>query len=183
MKKKSGLTMHRSTSLSCATSSLFVIGCLCFVFAVPAFPAEITDARILDYGIYTSSVAYVISDTNSPTSRVRFETLKVAKETVEIPAKLNTKFGFQFNVHGTPAGESVVLRCVYLFPEMTNPASGAKSVRYEYAGRARLEGKTLGMFWTFMENWEMVTGKWTLQIFNNDIKLLEKSFKVVPADR
>jgi hypothetical protein len=152
----------------------------CFIYQLWSVFAKVsTSAEILNYGIYTGTNVLTITDTNSPTSRVRFELLKVATQTNVIPAKINTKFGMQFVVHGNPFAESINLRGVYSFPEMSNSVNAKSYSRYEGLVRVKLEDRSAGMYWDFVDPWELVPGNWKFQLFDKDKLLIEKQFKVV----
>jgi hypothetical protein len=62
---------------------------------------------------------------------------------------------------------------------MTNAASGKTFTQYEALIRVKTDDKSAGMYYDFVEPWELVPGKWTFQIFDRDKKLLEKAFAVV----
>jgi len=141
--------------------------------------AEVTGAEILNHGVYAGSHELTITDTNSPTGRVQIGTLRVQTTTERIPAKIGTKFGMQFVIHGKPPGERVNLRSVFQFPRMTNAVSGTISERYEAPLRPRLEDRTCGMYWDFVEPWELALGTWTFQIFDGEKKLIEQKFVVI----
>ncbi|HEY5915155.1 MAG TPA: DUF3859 domain-containing protein [Verrucomicrobiae bacterium] len=139
--------------------------------------------EILGYGIYSGGHQESVADTNAPTGQVLLGgSVRLEKMADQIPAKLKSKFGFRFVVHRQPEGAPVKPHIVYLFPEMTDPASGRKLKSFEGDITAKLEDKNPQMLWDFTEPYELVTGQWTFQVFRGADKLLEKKFEVVKAD-
>jgi hypothetical protein len=148
-----------------------------------ALGAQRPPAEILEYGIYSGGHQESVANTNAPTGQVLLGgPVRLEKKTDQIPAKLKSKFGFRFVVHGQPDDAPVKLHIVYLFPEMKDPTSGQKLKRFEADVFAKLEDKKPQMLWDFTEPHELVTGEWTFQVFRGEDKLLEKKFEVVKAD-
>jgi hypothetical protein len=117
--------------------------------------------EIVDYGIYTREV----------------KDLKMVKTTTNIPMKIGTRFGVLFNLKGKPKGTNVKLRTTTIYPKqgLTNPINGKTYHKNEYyctyttgSISAHLNG--------FDEPCEMVSGKWTFQVWDGDNKILEKAF-------
>jgi len=156
--------------------------CLSVLLTAVVAAAQRPAAEILEYGIYSGGHQESVGDTNAPSGRLLLGgPVRLEKKTDEIPAKLKTKFGFRFVVHGQPESGQVKLRFVYLFPEMRNPTSGQKLKRYETEAFAKAEDKNPQMLWDFTEPQELVTGEWTFQVFRGEEMLLEKKFEVVKA--
>src|SRR4051812_21497207 len=98
--------------------------CLSLFLGALSLAAQGPDAEIIEYGIYSGGHERSVTDTNAPSGKLLLGgPVKLEKQTTRIPAKLKSKFGFRFVVHGEPAGAAVKLRFRYLFPEMKDQAS------------------------------------------------------------
>src|SRR5438128_1719388 len=105
-----------------------------------AVAAQLPPAEILEYGIYSGGHQESIANTNAPTGQVLLGgQVRLEKKTDQIPARLKSKFGFRFVVHGQPGDAPLRLHLVYLFPEMQDPISGQKLKRFEADVLAKLE--------------------------------------------
>jgi hypothetical protein len=161
--------------------ALFIIGLLGVTIAGAA---DRPPAEIVDYGVYTGGQNQSIPDVNAPTGQVLKERgmLKLEKQTTRIPAQLGEQFGFRFVIHGKSAGGDIKLHYVWLYPEMTDAASGKKSRQYEADGHGQPGDKSAGMMWTFTGPAELVPGEWIFQVFRDGAKILEQKFEVEKAD-
>lgn len=94
-------------------------------------------------------------------------------------ARVGTGFGIRFRPFGEPAGARVVLRSVWKIPEpgIHNPNNG-NTFRHSVADFTAVVGKLHVRGYQFDEPWEVVSGSWTIEIWQGDRKLLEKSFTV-----
>jgi hypothetical protein len=108
--------------------------------------------------------------------------VKLEKQTNRIPARLKSKFGFRYVVHGEPAGAPVRLHFRYLFPQIKDQASGKEMNSYDMSAVAKLEDRNPQMLWDFGQPSELVSGEWTFQILLGEQIILEKKFEVVRAD-
>lgn len=156
----------------------FICGLGTTINAQDATPV-VTGADILDHGIYSNTPVSTLKDPGSPTSQVLKQTSKLINETQIIPAKVGTTFGFRFVIHGNPKGQRTNLRSVFSFPPMTNATTGQTYTRFEANISVPLEDKDAAMYYDLTHPWEVVPGKWTFQIFDNDKKLLEEDFSLV----
>ena len=157
--------------------------CLGLFLATTSIGAQRPAAEIIEYGIYSGGHERSVADTNAPTGRLLLGgPVKLEKQTSRIPARLKSKFGFRFVVHGEPSGAGVRLHFRYLFPEMKDQASGTEMKSYDVSAVAKLEDKNPQMLWDFGEPYELVTGEWTFQVLRGEEIILEKKFEVVQAD-
>lgn len=94
-------------------------------------------------------------------------------------ARVGTGFGVRFRLRGRPAGARVVLRSVWKIPEpgIRNPNNGNR-FRRSVADFTAVVGKLHMRGYQFDEPWEVVSGSWTLEIWQGDRKLLEKGFTI-----
>jgi hypothetical protein len=161
--------------------SILVVGLFHVTFAGAA---ERPVAEIVDYGIYTGGQNQAIAETNAPTGLVLqgLSEYRLEKQTTRIPAQLGKQFGFRFVVHDRKEDTKIKLHLVWLYPEITDTASGKKSRRFEADGYGKPEDKSAGIMWTFTEPSELVPGEWTFQVFRGGEKILEKKFEVEKPD-
>jgi hypothetical protein len=114
--------------------------------------------EIVDYGIYGP-------DRNKP---------ELLRQTDEVPAVLGTVFGIRVHLAGS---SSETYSYTWLLPEMRNPADGR--VWTEMNGTQQLEGDGVQPFLVRINNdWEAVSGDWTIQLFDVERLVLEKTFRV-----
>lgn len=141
----------------------WVLVILGFVLTTPAMlvAADVNNIEILGYGTYKVGIA------------------KIIKETNKIPAIKDLAFGFQYIVHGKPLSEKVKLKSLIIFPEsgLMNPKTGEAGYKYEGIIYAKI-GKIKRFGYVFREEWLMVPGNWTFQIWYEGKKLAEKTFTV-----
>ena len=94
-----------------------------------------------------------------------------------ITAKIGTQFGIQLQVNGSPelAIANVVTRVTH--PPITNPETQKSSTVDQWdspmnIGYARYAG------WQFEDPWELVPGKWVIEILRGSKVLLRQEFEV-----
>lgn len=129
-------------------------------------------------GIFSCSYGERTPNEDSPTGYVLdLQNLQFEKESKVVPAELRTTFGMLFYLPS--ACTNATARFVYSYPPIKNPETGRIFRRYE---RERQLGSKPGLYqmvYTFAEEYELVEGKWTLQIFLKDKLVVEKRFTVV----
>jgi len=162
------------------TLFLFVAIGLLLITAVRA--GEAPAAELLEYGVYSGSSESLVAVPGSPTDQMMLGgRVRLEKTTDQIPARLKSKFGFRFVVHGQANDTPVRLRLVYLFPEMKDPTSGRRTKTFAVDVVVKREDRNTYMLWDFTEHYELVSGPWTFQVFRGSNKILEKQFDVVPV--
>jgi hypothetical protein len=99
--------------------------------------------------------------------------------TPAVTAKVGTAFGVEFRVVGQPNNAKVKLRTVWQIPApgITNPESG-NVYRQNTVDFTATTGTIAVRGYRFDKAWEVVPGQWTLQIWQGDRKLLERSFTI-----
>ena len=134
-------------------------------------------------GIYSMTVMKDIPDANTAEgARQSVGNISLVSTTTTIPAKIGVRFGFSFTVTGAPAGASVPIRYVNRFPSpgLTNPKTGETTHVEEYTLNA-IMGRSNYKGWSLDNGYELVTGRWTFEIWYGNRKLGEQSFDVVRA--
>lgn len=97
--------------------------------------------------------------------------------TATIAARLCVSFGFEYVLVGTPTNIDVPIRMVTRFPVagVRNPETGLTTNRHE-AIVLRTIGRLHFRSYTLENEWEVVPGTWTFELWDNDRKLVERSF-------
>jgi len=148
----------------------------------PTATPQSVQGRVLHYGIYTNQGEFVrVPSPNTPSGfgRELMESPVFLSETDKIPASLGVLFGFQFAVTGLPA-EKIIFGRVVHHPPIQRP-DGSVTTRSEFPSVAPTptNGCLVGGFsFGFDYDYELVPGKWTLEIWHGSQKLTEKSFDV-----
>ena len=110
---------------------------------------------------------------------IRPRNMRFLPETPADTAKIGTSFGVRFAVIGRPRNEPVMLRTVWKIPAsgLTDPKSG-KTYTESASELTALVGGAYLSGYAFHEPWEIVKGIWTLQVWQDDRKLLEYDFAI-----
>jgi hypothetical protein len=98
----------------------------------------------------------------------------------QIPAILDTRFGFGFTLSGSPVGALVNVHVVRNFPAVgaVSGKTGEHHVREEGDLTLRIGQKDLFIGYLFDHQYELVPGIWSFEVWQDSRKLLEKSFSV-----
>ena len=97
--------------------------------------------------------------------------------TTNIAARVGTSFGFRLMMLGKPSGVVAPCTAKCIHPRLTDPSSGHSSEveQWDTSGLAGEEGY---IGYTFDNNWELVPGPWTIQVFMDSKLVIEKTFNV-----
>jgi len=142
--------------------------------------STVTDVEIIDFGILSAQLDRTIEDkTLVQGAHHTIKSGRVLKSTTDISAKKGLKFGIRYIIKGFPIGSPVKISFVVLYPEpgLTNPVTG-KTERQGMVSMVKKIGKVTTTGYLFNQDWEMVPGQWTFQIWHAGRKLAEKSFLV-----
>jgi hypothetical protein len=107
--------------------------------------------------------------------------VELIRQTDTIEASLKATFGFHFSLAGLKPGEEIVLRKVVVHPPIRNDA-GDVSTGYEreMPTVVRHDGTIAGFQgFGFDHPYELVAGKWTIEVWRGSQKLAAKTFTVV----
>src|SRR5438552_16236945 len=144
--------------------------------------ANVTGAEILQYGVFEKirSVG-PRKDEGSVTGQVdQVIEVRLKERTTTVLAALGTSFGIMIKVTGDPPGELIDCSIRWIHPMLTNPSSGKSTERNEIRSQKPI-GQPRPTGYTFHNAWELVPGKWTVQLIYKSKVLAEKTFNVVPA--
>ncbi len=163
------------------------IAALAVLLALAA-PARGADARIdrldlVEAGFYDAGAVQVAGSILSPGAAAgKTLDLGEVRLTPDPPAnsaRVGVGFAVRFRPFGEPAGARVALRSVWKIPDpgIRNPNNG-NTFRQSVADFTAVIGDLHLRGYEFDEPWEVVPGIWTLEIWQGDRKLLEKSFTI-----
>ncbi len=156
--------------------------------ALWAAPARAQDTHvdrleIIESGFYDAASTSVTA-TNPAAGAVtgavqELRDVKLEPQPPTTSAAVGVGFGVRFRSFGARDGERAMLRSVWKIPAPGNvdPATG-KVFGESIAEFATTIGTSHFRGYSFAEPWEVVPGTWTLEIWQGDRKLLEKSFEI-----
>ena len=153
------------------------------LFSSAAFAEDVRVDRIevVGKGIYEVQTGAVTKDPNAPTGEVKApDTFKNIDATSTIPARVGVEFGLEYRVVGAPDGAEVSLQFAntYPAPGLADPAS-AKPILSDKFERTKKIGEVNYLGYGFENDWELVPGTWTMEIWSGDKNLAGESFTVV----
>lgn len=142
---------------------------------------QIDRIDVVEYGIYTADeqAHKLVPGAAAGTENI-VGNIHHILTTRNIPAQQGVHFGFLFTPIGGPEDKTVTFRQVTIFPPsgLRNPDTQQLSVQEEYDIDARL-GKTIFKGYCFDNDWEVVPGAWTFQLWYQGRKLVDQVFTVV----
>lgn len=170
--------MRATRALAVAAAAL-VLQC-----AGAGVSAQQVDAvEIVWAGTYTVGGAREVEDPTSPMgARLVAGGVRPLEETLRVPAVVGTRFGVGFVPRGEPAGARAPLQALWRFPErgLSNPHT--RTTTFEW--RMALESCTIGrapwcmVGYPLRHDWELVPGRWTLEIRDGTRTLAERTFEL-----
>lgn len=142
---------------------------------------QIDRIDVVEYGIYTVNTESTLSAPGvAGGTRNIVSDIRHAATTRNVPAQKGVKFGYRFTVIGAPAGTIVPIHMVVILPlpGLRDPAMQKPFTRDEYDRTAGI-GTTSFTTYSLDDDWEVVPGIWTFQIWYQGRKLAEQKFTVV----
>jgi hypothetical protein len=142
-----------------------------------AAAATVTGVKVLETGIFRYVAGPPTGTTPEGVSIIPNRGHRLIKSTGRVPAVMGTMFGFTFRLEGQPRGYLETFQVVVTCPGLHVP--GRKGVVRRTVGnlRYRLGGNHI-VSWVFTKPWELVPGKWTIQLVHQGKLLAQKSFVV-----
>ena len=139
---------------------------------------RVTGAEVTEVGIYTAQVILATTATNVIDGKLEgLDGFMLQQSTTNVPARVGTRFGFRYRILGSPKDAPIMLAMVGEHPPLTNPKTGKTSRRDEYQLQSWI-GDTYTCY-CLDEEWELVSGKWTFEVWHKGRKLCEQSFMLV----
>jgi len=135
--------------------------------------------QILEFGIFRKIVSG--DDLRAPGAiagaRHAVSQVTLIECTTNVPARIGTSFGFRLKLPGKPSEEIVSCTSKCVHPKLTDPSSG-RSNEVEQWDTPGLAGQDGYIGYTFDNDWELVPGRWTIQVFADSKLVAEKTFNV-----
>jgi len=154
---------------------------LLVLMSAAAQAEDVQRIEIYDVGIYKSQITGHEEAPGTPAGYRNVVTgIELQQRTTTIPATSGTEFGFRYAIIGNPEGAAVNLRMVshYPSPGLRNPKTGNAIMRGEYSVERKLGDKSWKSY-LLEDDWELVPGTWTFEIWQGERKLAEQSFTVM----
>jgi len=150
---------------------IFVVSGLSLAQAQPPRIDRLDDIRP---GVVSLGEVKKVADDNISTGE-RFEggAPKIVSVSKNISIKVGTVFGVQVHIIGKPAGANVPIRIIWRYPEpgLKSPTTGTTKFSDEHTD-SRAIGTSPVFYWKLGEEWVLVPGIWTLELWQGDRKLL-----------
>ena len=138
---------------------------------------RVTGAKITEIGIYSSQI--ITDETNAAGVKLQgLDEFKLLMNTTNVPARIGIRFGFRYEILGTPANAPIVLTMVGKHPPLKNPTTGKMKTTDTYQLNSWI-GKTYTSN-SLNEKSDCVPGQWSFEVWHAGKKLCEQSFLVVP---
>ncbi len=135
---------------------------------------------VVGKGIYEVKTGAVTKDPNTPTGEITLpDRFAILEATDTIPASVGTEFGIAYRIVGAPEGAEVKLQFVNTYPSpgIVDPADNKPILSDKFERTKKVGVNYLG--YGFENDWELVPGTWTMEIWYNGHKLVDQSFAVV----
>jgi len=152
--------------------------------------SKLPRGTVFEYGIYDAQrKGRVLGSLTTNTGKiVTRPVLKLSETTNRIPLVKDTYFAYRYRILDLPKEEAkkpvVELRKVLIHPAMTLP-DGSVSTGWDRIARNRTSAGQVIAFdgYVFNEDYELVEGEWTFQIWFNDRMLVEQTFTAYRPDK
>ena len=97
-----------------------------------------------------------------------------------IEANRGVVIGAEMNIVGTPRRGKVPIKVVWHYPQpgLTNPESKTTTTLDEYMD-TQIIGETFPIFWGLTQDWHLVPGIWTLEVWQGERKLATQQFQLM----
>lgn len=150
--------------------------------AAQAQPIAVEQVDVLASGIYELDI--VRRERKDDAAFATTNTIaraRLVRRTSTVPLRRCVSFGFEYVIRGGPSGAQVPMRMITRFPSPgpRNPQT-AMSVQATETLVVRSIGRLHTRAYTLEQDWELVPGVWTLEIWSGDRKLAALSFELQP---
>lgn len=158
---------------------LLCLGLFATTWSAQAAEPNIEGFELVSAGIYTREVKSTERDAQGVLQHVVTD-VKLVLSTTQIPAKLGVTFGIQYRLLGEPAGVTVTVRRETHYP---SPGATPPGASVPLLVSTKEVKRTLNLVatqtYTLEEDWEVLPGKWRLEVWSGDRKLGGQEFTLV----
>ena len=97
----------------------------------------------------------------------------------QIDAKAGTIIGAEVIIVGAPIRGKVPIKVVWRYPPpgLINPETKSARTEDEYTD-VQVVGETFPVSWGLTQEWHLVPGTWTLEVWHGERKLAEQQFQI-----
>jgi len=103
--------------------------------------------------------------------------LKIRIKSDKVIADIGTSFGIRYRLKGDTR-ENIVITTRILTPGLKKPDSQGETIMMEEWEDNRAVGEDSYEGFIFLDDYQLVPGKWTIQLFHEERKLAEKDFEI-----
>lgn len=156
-----------------------LLACLIVISGLASAQAQvhIENAQVLRTGTYKIDKYKTIKDASISTGMRSEATPVIQHLTTVIPAKLDTIFGLDVLVRGSPRSRVIPVRVVWHYPApgIRNPNTGVAKRTDEFTTTLALNNKTT-FYWSLSKKYTLVPGTWTFELWHGDRLLINQAF-------
>jgi tetratricopeptide (TPR) repeat protein len=139
---------------------------------------SVTGADVTEVGIYKAAVikTFAVPGVAGGTNE-GLDSFTLVEATTNVPARIGTRFGLRYTIHGAPLNAPIDLTMVGEHPPYRNPKTGKTQARDVYGLQSWI-GETYTSY-LLSEEWELIPGKFRFEVWHEGKKLCEQSFMIV----
>lgn len=145
-----------------------------------AQPARIDRITIVESGLLEARKIDQLATPGTATGHTSvLDSVVFYESSRNVPARIGVQFGVRYRIAGMPSGQEATIRIKWLVPApgMRNPLTGAVT-RVDEADETVTIGTDRLAGYKFSQAWEVVPGKWTLELWSDDRRLGSVTFTV-----
>jgi hypothetical protein len=149
--------------------------------AAVADDARVDRIDIVGKGLYRVETGERTPEAGLPAGAVASPvTFTNLEKTSTVPARIGVEFGLEYKIVGEPTGVEVTLDFVNTYPGagLADPKSSTP-LRESRFQKVKPIGKVVYFGYGFENDWELVPGTWTFEIWFQGRKLAVEQFSVV----
>jgi hypothetical protein len=143
------------------------------------------EAEILWTGIFQSRIVGALEQPNTAIGRTnQLSNIEKLRTTTTVPAKLGISFGLEYRLAGAPEGGTATIQIAVIPPKagLLNPETKRRLYRETWRPSAVVIGAPTVIGYLLEHDWEVIPGLWKFEIWQDDRKLGEQSFCLVPEN-
>ena len=166
---------------------------------------QVNSIDVGDYGVFTADTQVAQLDAQKPAQQTASQSTQqtaqkpvpqpaspaipsssvtdvhLVTETRTIPMQKGVHFGFEYVASGKPRYAKATLHFVVIYPApgVMKPGASSPILHDEYDRTVIIDAKGSFDGYKLENDWELVPGDWTLEIWNGNTKLASETFTLV----